>query len=213
MPSLVKEALTVSKQLQTSWDSGVRRLLQTYGVVDIGSSLHLIQKKMEDTFVCKWYADLWNDERTVGGNKLRTYRTFKSNFGWEDYLSVVTNRRHRIAMCRLRVSCHNLRIETGRYKRPQIPADQRICLYCNSGMVDDEKHFITGCRITQGYRDILYKAALKDNTAFLELSEEDKMLFIFTTTNTNIIRKPSLVYNAFRAECVLPAYKSFIFVI
>ena len=64
------------------------------------------------------------------------------------YLSVVTNRRHRIAMCRLRVSCHNLRIETGRYKRPQIPAEQRICLYCNSGMVDDEKHFITGCRIT-----------------------------------------------------------------
>ena len=93
--------------------------------------------------MCRWYADLWNDERTVGGNKLRTYQTFKFNFGWEDYLSVVTNRRHRIAMCRLRVSCHNLRIETGRYKRPQIPAEQRICLYCNSGMVDDEKHFIT----------------------------------------------------------------------
>ena len=39
VPSLVKEALTVSKQLQTSWASGVRRLLQTYGVVDIGSIL------------------------------------------------------------------------------------------------------------------------------------------------------------------------------
>ena len=76
--------------------------------------------------MCVNDADLWNDEGTVGGNKLRTYRTFKINFGWEDYLSVVINRRHRIAMCRLRVSCHNLRIETG------ISADQRIFLYCNS---------------------------------------------------------------------------------
>ncbi len=61
-------------------------------------NLRLIQRKMEDTFVRKWYEDLWNDDRIAGGNKLRTYRTFKVNFGWESYLSVVTNRKHRLTM-------------------------------------------------------------------------------------------------------------------
>ena len=37
----------------------------------------------------KWYEELWNDSRIVGGNKLRTYQTLKLNFGWEDYLSVL----------------------------------------------------------------------------------------------------------------------------
>ena len=130
--------------------------------------------------MCVNDADLWNDEGTVGGNKLRTYRTFKINFGWEDYLSVVINRRHRIAMCRLRVSCHNLRIETA-WEISDLKFQQTneyvYTVTVHGIMVDDEKHFITGCRIAQGYRDILYKAASKDNPAFLELSEQEKMLF------------------------------------
>jgi len=42
----------------------------------------------------------------------------------------------------LRMSCHSLRVETGRYQRPPTPANKRTCIYmyCKNGMVDDEAH-------------------------------------------------------------------------
>ena len=36
----------------------------------------------------------------------------------ESYLDHVTIVKHRVALTRLRVSCHNLEIEVGRYHRP-----------------------------------------------------------------------------------------------
>ena len=111
-------------------------------------NLRLSKRKLEDTFVKKWYEELWNDNRRLRENKPGTDRTFKINFGCEDYLSVVKTRKHRVALSKLRMSCNSLRIETGRYERPLIPLDQRICFNCEVDIIDDEVHFITNCRIT-----------------------------------------------------------------
>ena len=40
-------------------------------------------------------------------------------------------------------SSHNLNIEIGRHSRLRIPLDPRFCIFCNSGEIDDELHFIT----------------------------------------------------------------------
>jgi hypothetical protein len=34
-----------------------------------------------------------------------------------------------------------LAYETGRYTGPPVPVDDRLCVYCNSGRVKNEKHF------------------------------------------------------------------------
>jgi hypothetical protein len=47
---------------------------------------------------------------------------------------------------KLKTSSHALQIETGRYKSPKIPADQRFCTLCNTGEVEDEQHFMLSCK-------------------------------------------------------------------
>ena len=57
------------------------------------------------------------------------------------YLQLIN---HRIALSRLRVSCHSLEIEVGRYKKPTpTPPESRLCRHCH--LVEDEIHFLCDC--------------------------------------------------------------------
>ena len=53
----------------------------------------------------------------------------------------------RILLTRWRLSCFDLKVETGRYKG--IPREERVCIICN--VVEDEDHVIFNCR---AYEDI-----------------------------------------------------------
>ena len=48
-------------------------------------------------------------------------------------------------MSRIRTCNHRLPIEVGRYARPAVPREQRVCTKCNSGQIGDEFHFILTC--------------------------------------------------------------------
>ena len=76
--------------------------------------------------------------------KCNTYIMFKSQPKYESYLSQVKNRKHRIALTKLRISDHKLMIEEGREKRPIIPREERKCPTCLH-TVENEEHFITTC--------------------------------------------------------------------
>ena len=65
----------------------------------------------------------------------------------------------RIALAIFRTSCHSLRIETGRHHKPPTPPEDRLCKFCNSGIVDDELHFLTKCQHLVHYRESLYETA------------------------------------------------------
>ena len=43
----------------------------------------------------------------------------------------------------MKINGHDLLIERGRYFRPRIPREQRICVQC--GQVEDEEHFFLLC--------------------------------------------------------------------
>lgn len=75
--------------------------------------------------------------------KLCTYVTFKTNFGCEKYLSIISSFDLRRCLSRLRLSAHALRIERGRYQG--TPRHNRTCPRCDSGEVEDEKHFLFNC--------------------------------------------------------------------
>ena len=63
----------------------------------------------------------------------------------------------RIVITRWRLSCHSLRVETGRYEVPFLARHLRICLNC--GVLEDETHAIFSCNIydeiRQRYADYL----------------------------------------------------------
>ncbi len=60
-------------------------------------------------------------------------------------------------MTSLRISAHKLAVERERYSRPPTPADQRLCLNCETNEVEDEYHFITQCSKYADDREVMYR--------------------------------------------------------
>ena len=73
----------------------------------------------------------WN-ESVLQSAKLRTYRTFKSAIFKERYVDRFLPVQQRSALARFRCGSFPLAIELGRYRRPAIPLEQRICRVCYS---------------------------------------------------------------------------------
>ncbi len=80
------------------------------------------------------YTEYW-PRKIITERKMRTYITFKSHFQVEEYIHIKDPKLGK-AMTRLRISAHNLFIEIGRFTRPQIPADERICATCPRSKVE-----------------------------------------------------------------------------
>ena len=82
--------------------------------------------------------------------------------------------KYRTVITRWRLSCHSLRIQTGRYQRPKLSRNERKCIACN--IMEDEYHSLFQCSahtfirlryvnilsIYQTVRAILYPNTIED---------------------------------------------------
>jgi len=75
----------------------------------------------------------------------------------ESYLLTENNKNGRYLLTKLRSGTNELRIETGRWKRPREEAKERICMACMSGEVEDEKHFMLHCCAYESIRNKMYQ--------------------------------------------------------
>ena len=105
--------------------------------------------KLRNIFDAQFESDLHGDVRNNGeGNKLRTLRMFKRNMKEELYLTLIANRNIRT---KLRISAHNLPIETGRHRRNgKIPLKSRkenvICVMITPyKSIGSEFHTVMSC--------------------------------------------------------------------
>ncbi len=84
-----------------------------------------VKEYFHQTYMMEYIEDINNP---IAYPKLRTYKLFKNKFKFENYLYSTNNFNH--TLFRFRICSHNLRIETGRYTRPNTPEHDRICIYC-----------------------------------------------------------------------------------
>jgi hypothetical protein len=56
----------------------------------------------------------------------------------------MTPKLNRSLITKIRISAHQLAIETGRYMKHPLPVPERFCKNCKN-KVEDEKHFILYC--------------------------------------------------------------------
>jgi len=78
--------------------------------------------------------------------KLRTYCKWKSSFKVKLYINLNLQRHHRSrsVLAQLRSGfLLPLHIETGRYRGVKL--EERICSFCNMGIVETESHFFLDC--------------------------------------------------------------------
>ena len=113
--------------------------------------------------------------------KCDSYKSFKSRVKFEQYLTDVNLRKHRVAMSKLRTSDHNLMIEKGRRTRPRIDRFLRTCPNCKD-CIENESHFLTTCTMYNN-RDVMFQKIGKLYPSFAQLDNESKSIFLMSQEN------------------------------
>ena len=215
--SMMDHVMTEMEDMaMTGQDCWLTRVRQFEGLLNIprhlkfnktsGKHLTSILKSKFD----RHWIDKINEIKTAGTdttdhNKLRTYKTLKSSFTREPYIALVRNRNQRSNLTRLRVSAHNLAIESGRKTRPVTPIEQRICLYCKpettnqpttgqpqTSSLDTEFHFLVQCQYFAIKRNCLFGKMSSIVQGFNNLSDELKFVKLMTPTSpkaTKLVNK------------------------
>jgi hypothetical protein len=196
---LLKDSLLCSQELALtgqSWYNGVTFLCKQLGIQmhtlkgPVNSWLPTLKRSLYDKFVSGWKRSILHvhSKNVDRGNKLRTYQKFKTNFGREAYIDIISNQKARKAMARFRTSAHKLYIETGRYAKPRLKPEQRICRLCSSSKVEDEIHFLTECQVFEKERQNLFNAVTLTNKHFWATSGESKLIWLMSNEDTPIVR-------------------------
>ena len=155
--TLLHEAFVEQKTLNLEWYRNMNSITNMYNSnVSKHASIN-IRKSMQTLFCTKWV------EAKNSSPKLDFYNKLKSEFCFEKYL-LLTNYKYRNALTRLRISAHNLYVERGRYIRPPISRDNRVCIFCKNNLnilvVEDELHAINDCPLYKNAHLILRQSSV-----------------------------------------------------
>jgi hypothetical protein len=139
----------------------VKALLQSSGFaeiwlfpesVSINVFIPLLTNRLRDLYIAQWQTGIEQY------SSLSLYRIFKKDFSRAKYLDIIGKRSIRNKIAKLRLSSHNLMIESGRHRR--IERSNRKCELCNLNDIEDEYHFVIICpyfkRIRDNYIDTRY---------------------------------------------------------
>ena len=85
--------------------------------------------------------------QSIDSIKNSTYWAIKgiADYEYESYLSSIGNRHHRRALSQFRTGSHWLEIQRGRFARPTVPREQRLCRLCDMHAVENENHALFDC--------------------------------------------------------------------
>jgi hypothetical protein len=123
---------------------------------------------------------------------LRTYRTFKAEYGTEIYLSAIRFKSHRSAYAKFRCGVAPLRIETGRYER--VLLHQRTCFNCTD-TVESEEHVLLSCPLYNDLRESLFETICDKETTFIGMCNVVKLSVILASDNVDIVRASAKICN------------------
>ena len=167
----------------SNWVSQARDLQTRYEIQQSDNRL-IIKSKVRKNFEQDILQKL--NEHITEDKKLHLYASFKTTFKFEAYLDCLPNFKVRSTLAKLRVSAHNLQIETGRFNKIKTPREERFCIYCktqNVSSVENEVHFLLSCPLYRDERknflDTIHRIApstmsLNDQNMFIWLmSQED----------------------------------------
>jgi len=155
-----------------------------------GHTVKNIQSATQSEFASFWKVSVSTDfskrNSRSGGNKLRTYRTFKSCIKKENYLNL-TDPALRRSFAKLRLSAHRLKIETERFsgKNGYIKPEERICRMCDLNKSEDEHHFLIDCSAYVNLRGHMFTKISKNNLHFNSYTGDDKFIWLMSNENIN----------------------------
>ena len=199
----------MSETNQSSWLKSVKDTLHAVGLQELWNDhemyygdfpSYIFKKQITEKFQNQWQQEIM---RQTDDSKLRTYKLFKNDLKFERYLEVIKNFDIRKNITRLRISAHNLYIETGRHRRPaKVPVNQRLCSLCQN--IEDEYHFVISCKqhnIPRQYFLEKIHNVFVDTASF---SDQNLFTFIMKLEDTELIS----MFEIFMRDCIAIRQKS-----
>jgi len=164
---------------QSKWCADTKAILHNMGMGEAWTKQQWTTEEHKQWNSLVWKAvnqkeeQQWK-EHMMQKTKLRTYRTIKQTLTFEQYLNS-KDRQARQTMTRLRGGTNELRIETGRYpitnRDRRLEVEERRCLICMSGEIEDESHFVVDCAFYDDLREKFKNVLMKEG---IEFGEERK---------------------------------------
>ena len=161
-----------------NWSEDILKLFQT---IDL-----------EHIFHCKMLCDIESAVQELHKNlkiswtnklptkpKLRTYITFKDSYRTEEYVKYNISRKQRSLFAQFRVGILPLHIETGRFRGTAL--EERLCLICKNGDIENEQHFLIKCQLYEEHRKILYEKTSAKNSNFTDFDQDEKFIYLINT--------------------------------
>ena len=121
------------------------------------------------------HAETWK-ENILTKPKLRTYITFKDEYGTENYVKYCSSRFQRSLLAQIRCGILPIRIEVGRFNNEK--EDKRICQVCDQQKIENEFHFICECSQYDIYRQDMYNYVKAKNVNFASFDNENKFVYL-----------------------------------
>jgi hypothetical protein len=171
-----------------TWCREIIDTLQLYNLQHLWDNNHLINKVNIKKHILNFHhnSTIRDIHDTNKFPKLRTYKLLKEDMTPEIYLKI-TIPKYRISLTQFRTSSHTLEIERGRYHKPIIPSEKRICNYCNLQEIDDEHHFLLKCPFNHSLRQELLNYVQNHISNILELPTSERFISLLTADNLSVL--------------------------
>ena len=139
---LLKKVFHWSSSHGKSWERRFRSFIDNIGLqhlfnrsdLSVKNRRKCVKDKLNTIDADNWKSKLWNDVSQENGNKLRTYRVYKTDLITEHFVKLNMERSHRRILVKFRSGSMPLQIEIGRYAKPKVPLDNRICKLCKDNV-------------------------------------------------------------------------------
>ncbi len=139
---LLKPIMWDKSLCKRNWSYETKQLFSNNGFENTFMTKSCVNVELMHDVLSQWVCNTWNQD-IVNVDKLRTYVTFKQEYGTEYYVKVVTNRQHRAALSQFRCGVLHLKVKTGRFQ--DIPVEYRVCTMCEVNVIETESHYLLYC--------------------------------------------------------------------
>ena len=139
--------------------------------VEISVDLSELQCKLSNLCKNNWWLE------TLDKPKLRTYRKIQDLENPCILIKANLPRNHRSYLVKLKCGVLPLALETGRFNA--VPIEERICHVCETGLVEDEEHFLMTCTKLQDVREIYWEKFKETVEGWDDLSNIDKLICMY----------------------------------
>ena len=170
---------------QLLFECGFGEAWYNQGVGDTEIFINLFKQRVYDIYKQSWESRLRDSSRAT------FYRAIKDMHMKSNYMGIVNVGCHRSAMIKLITSSHRLAIETGRWARPVVLRDQRVCPVC-SASPEDEYHLILICPLYGDIRKALIPKCYYNRPSMY------KLVLLFNDARKMVIRNlAKFIFKAF----------------